>query len=66
MSFEERAMKIIKRNTAKGRVCAKLFDKASDYESYEYLLNKAESSTALSFVDVEKFIDISEKGSVAA
>lgn len=66
MSFEERVRAITSRRTAKARVCKKLFPMINDDESAAYLLERAESASALTFVDVEKLFEISEKGSVAA
>jgi hypothetical protein len=66
MSLEDRVSRITNRRTAKARVCKKLFPMINDEASYNYLLERAESASALTFVDVEKLFEIKEKGSVAA
>lgn len=65
MSIEEKMYSIISKNTAKARVYKTLSDSVSDYESYAWLIDRADK-TAYSSRDIEVMFNILKKGSVAA
>ena len=65
MTIEEKMYSITSKNTAKARVYKTLVDSVDDYESYAWLVDRADK-TAYSSRDVEVMFNILKKGSVAA
>ena len=65
MTLEEKMYSITSKNTAKARVYKTLADSIKDYESYAWLLDRADK-TAYSSRDIEVMFNILKKGSVAA
>ena len=65
MTLEEKVYSITKKNTSKARIYKTLLDRVDDYESYAWLLDRADK-TAYSSRDVEGMFSILKKGSIAA